>query len=135
MDLTLDLIALAIFIICILLYGLMLGYSLRNPAKTRKGLLNLIYEHYVDVRSKESPIVAVQAARNLIMANSVFISALLVLLGILFAFYSLIFSEDILPGTELNLGYVQMVVMVLIIVSVRAGCRAFHQNHQQYLLS
>ncbi len=116
MDITLNMIALLIFIICIAIYGMMIAYGLKYPHKTRRGSLNLIYEEFVDARVKDSPLIAVQAMRNLIMANSVFISALLVLMGLLFAFYSIIFSEDIIPGSDITLGTVQLVLMILIIV-------------------
>ncbi|MHA2173998.1 MAG: DUF599 family protein [Candidatus Hodarchaeales archaeon] len=116
MDITIDLIALLIFLVCIGIYGMMIGYGLKNPQKTRRGSLNLIYEEFVNARVKDSSIIAVQAMRNLIMANSAFISALLVLMGLLFAFYSILFSEAIIPGSEISLGTIQLVVMIIIIV-------------------
>ena len=118
MDLTLDLLALGVFVLSILLYAIMLIYGLNNPGTSRKGALNIMYSHYVDARLKESesPIVAVQAMRNLIMANSAFISALLILLGLLLASYSFIFPEDLIPETTISLGYIQMLVMALIII-------------------
>ncbi|PWI47337.1 hypothetical protein CEE45_12135 [Candidatus Heimdallarchaeota archaeon B3_Heim] len=116
MDLTYDIIALGIFVICILIYSIMIIYGLRHPTTSRKGSLNLIYEYYVDERVKESPLIAVQAIRNIIMANTAFISSLLVLLGLLLAFYQLIFSVEMIPGSDISLGFIQMVVMVIIIV-------------------
>ena len=52
MDLTYDIIALGIFVICILIYSIMIIYGLRHPTTSRKGSLNLIYEYYVDERVK-----------------------------------------------------------------------------------
>jgi uncharacterized membrane protein len=111
-----DLIALLIFLVCIGIYGMMIGYGLKYPQKTRRGSLNLIYEEFVNARVKDSSIIAVQAMRNLIMANSAFISALLVLMGLLFAFYSILFSEEMIPGSEISLGTIQLVLMMIIIV-------------------
>jgi uncharacterized membrane protein len=108
--------ALVVFGISILVYTIMLIYGLRNPDTSRKGSLNQIYKQFVDVRIQQSPLIAIQAMRNLIMANSAFISALLVLLGILLAFYEQVFSPELLPNTEIRLGFIQMVLMVLIIV-------------------
>ena len=111
-----DLIALVIFLICISTYGIMIIYGLNHPRKSRRGSLNLIYEEFVNSRNKDSSIIAVQAMRNLIMANSAFISALLVLMGLLLAFYSLLFSEGTIPGSQISLGTVQLILLVLIII-------------------
>ena len=116
MDLTLDIIALFVFVICILIYSIMFFYGLKHPTRSRKGSLNLIFEQYVEERVKDTPLVAIQAVRNLIMANTAFISALLVLLGLLLAFYEQIFSQEIIAGSDITLGYIQMVVLVLIFV-------------------
>jgi uncharacterized membrane protein len=115
MDITLDLIALLVFLVCIGIYGLMIVYGLKYPQKSRRGSLNLIYEEFVNARVKDSSIVAVQAMRNLIMANSAFISALLVLMGLLFAFYSILFSDETISGSDVSLGTIQLVLMILII--------------------
>ncbi len=116
MDLYLEVFALTIFGISILIYTCMLIYGLRHPASSRKGSLIQIYKQFVDVRIQQSPLIAIQAMRNLIMANSAFISALLVLLGILLAFYDHVFSPELFPGTEISLGFIQMVLRVLIII-------------------
>jgi uncharacterized membrane protein len=118
MDLTIDILALGVFGFSIVIYSIMLVYGLQHPDTSRKGAINAMYKHYVDARLKksESPVVAVQAMRNLIMANSAFISALLILLGLLLASYSFIFPEDLIPGTTISLGYIQMLVMILIII-------------------
>ena len=106
MDIYLELFALAVFGISILVYTVMLIYGLKNPTTSRKGSLNQIYSQFVDSRIKQSPLVAIQAMRNLIMANTAFISALLVLLGILLAFYEQIFSSEIIDifGNMFSLG-------------------------------
>jgi uncharacterized membrane protein len=116
MDIYLEMFALVVFGISILVYTIMLIYGLRNPDTSRKGSLIQVYKHFVDVRIQQSPLIAIQAMRNLIMANSAFISALLVLLGILLAFYDQVFSPELFPNTEISLGFIQMVLMVLIIV-------------------
>jgi len=112
----LELSALTIFGISILVYTIMLIYGLKNPTTSRKGSLNQIYKQFVDARIQQSPLIAIQAMRNLIMANTAFISALLVLLGILLAFYEQAFSPELILDTEISLGFIQMVIMVLIIV-------------------
>ncbi|MHA1994556.1 MAG: DUF599 domain-containing protein [Candidatus Hodarchaeales archaeon] len=116
MEMTLDIAALIVFIFCITIYSIMIIYGLKHPTTSRKGSLNLVYEKYVEERVKASPLIAVQAVRNLIMANSAFISALLVLLGLLIAFYDQIFSKELITGTDISLGFIQMVVLVLIFV-------------------
>ncbi|MHA1946243.1 MAG: DUF599 family protein [Candidatus Hodarchaeales archaeon] len=116
MDIYLEMFALVVFGISIIVYTIMLIYGLRNPDTSRKGSLIQIYKRFVDVRIQQSPLIAIQAMRNLIMANSAFISALLVLLGILLAFYEQVFSPEVFPNTEISLGFIQMVLMVLIIV-------------------
>ena len=112
----LELTALAIFCVSIFIYTIMLIYGLNHPANFRKGSLNQVYKRFVDARLKQSPLIAVQAMRNLIMANSAFISGLLVLLGILLAFYDQVFSSELFPGTSITLGFIQMVLIVLIII-------------------
>jgi len=116
MNIYLELFALAIFGISIVVYTIMLIYGLRNPTTSRKGSLNQIYRQFVDVRIKQSPLIAIQAMRNLIMANTAFISSLLVLLGILLAFYNQIFSAELILGTKISLGFIQLVLMVLIVI-------------------
>ena len=116
MNIYLELSALAIFGISILVYTIMLIYGLKNPTTSRKGSLNQIYKQFVDARIQQSPLIAIQAMRNLIMANTAFISALLVLLGILLAFYEQVFSPELILDSQISLGFIQMVIMVLIIV-------------------
>ncbi len=116
MDITLDIVALAVFVICIIIYGIMIVYGLKHPDISRKGSLNLIFEQYVDERVKDSPLIAVQASRNLIMANSAFLSALLVLLGLLLAFYPDIFAEGTISDSSISIGFLQLIVMVTVIV-------------------
>jgi len=116
MNIYLELFALAVFGISILLYTIMLIYGLKNPTTSRKGSLNQIYKQFVNARIQQSPLIAIQAMRNLIMANTAFISALLVLLGILLAFYEQVFSPELILESEISLGFIQMVIMVLIIV-------------------
>jgi len=77
----------------------------------------MMFEQWVDnqlERSGESTL-AVQTVRNIIMANSVFISALLVLLGIVIGFYPTIFPQRSELILGLNLGFTQLSLILIII--------------------
>ncbi|MFX0184769.1 MAG: DUF599 family protein [Candidatus Hodarchaeota archaeon] len=115
-NIPIDLIAFSVFLVCIILYSTITFYGFKHPSKSKRGSLNIVYQKWVDARMEESSLVAVQAMRNLIMANSAFISALLVLLGLLLGFYTVIFSDQIffLPG--IPIGLVQVTLLTLVIV-------------------
>ena len=114
---SIDLLALIIFFICIILYSTLIVYGLRNPEATRRGSLNLIFERWVETRLRqgESAIVPIQANRNQIMANSIFISSLLVLLGILLGLFPLISTErDLIPGISLSVIQITLIFLITI---------------------
>ena len=115
MEVELNLIALGIFVVSATIYGILLFVGIRNPKSSKRGLLNIFYEHWVEVRLDGSALVAIQATRNLIMANSVFISGLLVLLGIVLGFYSTIFNDEILVY-DLSIGVIQVALVFIIVI-------------------
>jgi uncharacterized membrane protein len=85
----LDEISFIIFIICFVSYFLLLylGFKLKKPSKFN--VFKKIYGNWVKERlNEESQLVAVQSLRNFIMGNSTFVSALFILLGIIFGFYN-----------------------------------------------
>lgn len=98
----------------------MLLYGVKFPEKTRRGLLSMVYHNWIKVHLREGPdsLVAVQAIRNQIMGSSIFISALLVLLGIVLGLYT-IFPEGnvvIFLFAAFSLISVQITLITLIIV-------------------
>ncbi|MFX0067089.1 MAG: DUF599 family protein, partial [Candidatus Hermodarchaeota archaeon] len=113
-------IAIFIFVICVFLYGIMLLYGLKRPLTIRRGMITAIYNNWVDVILKEdgSTIVGIQAIRNMLMGASIFISALLVLLGVLIGLYSIIGTEEylFLGIFTLKLSYVQIGLIILVII-------------------
>lgn len=69
---------------CVALYRLLLAYRCRHPATCTRTALDQLYENWIETRLKEAhPITGVQALRNLIMSNQIFITSLIVLLGII----------------------------------------------------
>ncbi len=78
-----DEIAFFVFSGCGLAYRLLVWYQTRHPGIYKRNVLNQLYYKWVDARIKEDITVAVQALRNLIMACSIFITALLVFIGLL----------------------------------------------------
>ncbi len=112
----LDEIAFFIFIICIIVSIFFLYYSLNKPT-SRKGLRRLIMKDWVkqnlDAQSKSS---AIQAIRNQILVNGAFISALLILTGILVGLFQLIFDieTEFLWGLipSFTIGYAQLSVIL-----------------------
>ncbi|MFX0094332.1 MAG: DUF599 family protein, partial [Candidatus Hodarchaeota archaeon] len=110
-------IALLTFLICISVYSLMLLYGLKCPEKIRRGQLVIIYHNWIK-HSLNDISVAIQVIRNLIMGSSIFISGLLVLLGLVLAYYTLQNSQIyIFQGiTPLSLILVQIGFIILIIV-------------------
>lgn len=98
----------------------MLFYGLKRPLTIRRGIITATYNNWVDVMLKKdgSTIVGIQAIRNLLMGASIFISALLVLLGILIGLYSIMRNGNYLfLGTfTLTLSYIQIGLILLVII-------------------
>ncbi|MFX0050085.1 MAG: DUF599 family protein [Candidatus Hodarchaeota archaeon] len=115
-NITIDHIAFSVFFVCIITYAFITVYGFRHPSKSKRGSLNIVYQKWVDERIEDSSLVAIQAMRNLIMANSVFISALLVLLGLLLGFYSVIFSDQVFFLPTIPIGLVQVTLLTLVII-------------------
>lgn len=106
-----DIIAFFVFIISFIISIILLFFSLKNP-KTRKGSRREILKDWVANRLKGNPQDSIQAIRNQIIVNSAFVSALLVLIGLIIGLYSSIFTDassfflKILPN--LTLGHTQI---------------------------
>jgi uncharacterized membrane protein len=118
-SITLDEIALFIFVSCVSLYFLMLIYTKLRPKHSKRQLFNLIYENWVENRLKDdSPLTAVQAIRNFIMGCSTFVSILFVLLGIIIGFSSTTFLEEktFLGLKTIMLGAVELTLNVILII-------------------
>jgi len=108
----LDDFAFIVFLVCVSLYIFLLIYSITQKKPSQRNVFNLIYKNWVDNRLKDDePLVGIQALRNFIMSNSIFITALLILLGILIGIY----SSYNFKGTAF-LGFIQLSVDVAKIV-------------------
>ncbi len=79
-----NIIALMIFIICILIYSIGLIYKIKKPSWGERGFLNIIYGLWVKriINPKET-LTAIQTMRNLIMVTTFLSSSMLLLLGLL----------------------------------------------------
>jgi uncharacterized membrane protein len=97
----------------------MLYYSL-NKEKTRKGVRRRILKNWVFQNINLKNMNAVQAIRNLIIVNNAFISALLVLTGLLIGLYSNIFTDTsnffVVWIPSLNTNIVQITVFSFCII-------------------
>ena len=95
---SLDEIALIVFVICFFTYFILFYYSFKRSKPNKFQLYKKIYENWVESRLKDNnALVGVQALRNFIMANSTFVSALFILLGILVSVYNTFISNEKAP--------------------------------------
>jgi uncharacterized membrane protein len=77
-------IAFIVFIVCILAYAIKLKLGMKKPATTKRGMLNIFYQLWVNSMAKsKDKIEAIQTLRNLIMAVTFLSSTMLILLGLL----------------------------------------------------
>ncbi|NHJ49981.1 MAG: DUF599 domain-containing protein [Asgard group archaeon] len=110
----LDEIAFFILILCYIISIIMLYYSL-NKEKTRKGVRRRILKNWVFNNIDLKNMNAVQAIRNLIIVNNAFISALLVLTGLLIGLFSNIFTDNtiflwgIIPSVSIKIAQIILV--------------------------
>ncbi len=88
----LDELAFFSFICCLTLSIIFLFLTLNKP-DSRKGLRREILSKWVNFNLEDNKTIAVQAIRNLLMINAAFISALLILTGILIGLYQLVFTN------------------------------------------
>ncbi|NHI91336.1 MAG: DUF599 family protein [Candidatus Lokiarchaeota archaeon] len=96
----------------ILIYIALLFYSTKRRKMSRRNALGRIYKNWVHVRLQDNtPYNAIQAIRNVMMADSTFISALLILIGILVGLNSANFLDQSLffgiPG--ITWGFIQFI--------------------------
>ncbi|MHA1125404.1 MAG: DUF599 family protein [Candidatus Heimdallarchaeota archaeon] len=114
----LDELAFFSFIGCLIIAIIFLFVSLKKPY-TRKGLRRKIMSNWVEINLKEgNKTTAVQALRNLLMVNAAFISALLVLSGLIIGLYNRVFtnSDVFLWIPRFKVGLAQMILIVITIV-------------------
>jgi len=115
----LDELAFFSFIGCLILAIIFLFISL-NKSYSRKGLRRKIMSNWVEINLEGNKTTAVQALRNLLMVNTAFISALLVLAGLLIGLYQLAFTNNkeflwgIIPG--FTIGLAQLVLIISTVV-------------------
>lgn len=113
---------LIVFIISFLVSHILLLTILQGSAfsPSRRKLWYLLMENWTDIRINEGSTVAtIQTLRNLLMANSVFISSQLVLLGIFIGIYPTRFGEGIMFKTvfdNLSVAIVQLTIITLCVV-------------------
>ncbi|MBD3338171.1 MAG: DUF599 family protein [Candidatus Lokiarchaeota archaeon] len=113
-------IGLIFFASCFIVYFLLLYNNLRRRKKPNKfHVFRLIYINWVQTRVDDnSSLAGVQALRNFIMANSTFVSALFILLGILVGFYNATFFDNMsfFGLSFITVGLVQITLNLLVIV-------------------
>ncbi len=110
-------IALITLIGCIVLYVTLLLYSTKRKKMSMRNALGKIYKNWVHVRLQDgNPYYAIQAIRNVIMANSTFISALLILVGILVGLNNANFLDQTLffGISGITWGFVQFITNMLV---------------------
>jgi len=115
----LDEIAFILFLGCVSLYIFLLIYSITHKKPSQRNVYILIYKNWVDNRLKDDePLVGIQALRNFIMSNSIFITALLILLGILIGIYSSFkfVSTAFLGFKELSVDVAKIVLNIFMII-------------------
>ena len=82
-------IAFIVFIVCILAYAIKLKLGMKKPATTKRGMLNIFYQLWVNsMAESKDKIEPIQTLRNLIMAVTFLSSTMLILLGLLVQSFS-----------------------------------------------
>jgi len=82
-------IAFIVFIVCVLAYAIKLKLGMKKPATTKRGMLNIFYQLWVNsMAESKNKIEAIQTLRNLIMAVTFLSSTMLILLGLLVQSFS-----------------------------------------------
>jgi len=115
----LDELAFFIFLFCFILSIVFMYVSLNKP-HSRKGLRHRMLKDWVQKNLLNPSPQAIQALRNQILVNSAFISALLILTGILIGLYPSIFTDSseflwgIIPA--LTIGISQLIVITSITI-------------------
>lgn len=115
----LDEIGFFIFLWCILMSIFVLFISLNRPT-TRKGLRRQVLKNWVKINLEEPNANAIQVIRNQILVNTAFISALIVLTGLMIGLFPLFFENNeeflwnIIPG--FSLGLAQLITLLVTII-------------------
>jgi len=114
-----DEIAFIFFILCVLLYSILLIIRFKRDTPFKLTIYNKMYEDWVKNRlDGSSEISTVQILRNMQVGNSTLISALFLLLGILLGFYNASFLDTsaFFWIKELELGLVKITVNLSVIM-------------------
>ena len=112
-------ISLFIFLGCIILYFSLIAITLKFKKPIHRDRYKRIYKNWVKNRLKDkSLLIAVQTIRNFIMVNSIFISALLLLLGLIIGLYGsfTITTEDFMDIAGLSVGIIQVALNIFMIL-------------------
>jgi len=115
----LDEIAFFIFLGCIIISIIMLYVSLSKPS-TRKGLRRQVLKNWVQINLEEPNANTIQTIRNQILVNSAFISALIILTGLMIGLFPLLFDNNteflwgIIPN--FSLGLAQLITLLVVII-------------------
>ena len=118
-----NIIAFFVFIICILAYGIKLQVGMKNPSTSKRGLLNIFYQLWVNAMAdSKNKIEAIQTMRNLIMSVTFLSSTMLILLGLLIQSFTN-GAEDILINfsalsSTIVLQYKLLLLFVVLVVSL-----------------
>jgi uncharacterized membrane protein len=117
-----NIIAFFVFFICVVSFGIKLHSGMKKPSTSKRGLLNLYYQTWVNRMAEEdNKIEAIQTMRNLIMSVTFLSSTLLIMLGILVQNtsdkFDDIFNFPLLITTSLP-EYKLLVLFVVIVFSL-----------------
>jgi uncharacterized membrane protein len=115
----LNLLAFAIFILCISVYGIQLKLAMRKPGTAKRGLLNIFYGEWVKIMAtQKDKIIPIQTMRNLIMSVTFLSSSILVMLGVLVRFNDTGFMEftSLTNLTASNMSYFKIMILSITLV-------------------
>ncbi len=115
----LNLLAFAVFVICISIYGIQLKIAMRKPGTAKRGLLNIFYSEWVKIMAtQKDTIIPIQTMRNLIMSVTFLSSSILVMLGLLVRFNETGFSDfsTLTSITASNIVYFKLMILFIALV-------------------
>ncbi len=130
-----------VFIFCIVVYITLMLICRKTGKLYNRKMLTRIYKDWVDARIDDlSHIVTVQTIRNSIMANSIFISALLLFLSLILGLFPKTFIEDsteFLGSYSILVGHMQIslitIISILSLISFILSVRMLQRS--QFLIT
>ncbi|MBN2156838.1 MAG: DUF599 domain-containing protein [Candidatus Lokiarchaeota archaeon] len=107
------------FLLCLIIYVMMMVICKRTGKLYNRASIERTYKNWVDARIDElSHLVTIQAIRNSIMSNSIFISGLLLFLSLIIGLFQYEILGDIdadfLGSITISVGIVQIVLIGMI---------------------